>query len=137
MLMIASTLMNTSAQSSSVPTDAVSTVNAFITSIVEKKPSDLQRLVTHDFSIVSWDGEIVDAQLLSQGLQEGLINLQNSSTFAVRSRSYGDASIVNGTWRIKGDIQGNTFDTNIIFTGVVVKQGGLPKIASFQMTPTH
>ena len=137
MLMVVGCLVNSNAQNTAISTDAVGIVNAFISSIADKKSSDLQRLVTHDFNIVSWDGQTVDTQLLTQGLQEGVINLQNSATFAVRSRSYGDASIVTGTWRIKGDIQGTQFDNNILFTGVVVKQGGIAKIASFQMTPIH
>ncbi len=117
--------------------DPAAVVNAFITSVAEKNTGNLQSLVTHDFTIISWDGQSVDSQLLSQGLQEGVVNLSNSNASALRTRSYGDAAVVTGNWKISGDIEGNRFDNTMVFTGVVVKQGGALKLASFHMTPVQ
>lgn len=115
--------------------DPAAIVNAFFASIVEKNTSNLQSVVTYDFSVVSWNGDLVDSQLLSQGLQEGVVNLQESNASSIRIRKYGDASVVTGNWKIKGDIEGNRFDNYLVFTGVVVKQGSSLKLASLQLTP--
>jgi hypothetical protein len=113
------------------------TVNAFLTSITEKNTSNLRSLVTTDFAVVSWNGDLVDSYLLSQGLQEGIVNLQESKPTGMRTKNYGDAAVITGNWKVMGEIEGNRVDNFMIFTALVVKQGGVFKLASFHLTPVQ
>lgn len=117
--------------------DPATTVNAFLTSISEKNTKNMQSIVTNDFAIVSWNGELVDSYMLSQALQEGFVNLEESRPAGLRTRNYGEAAVVTGSWKAVGDIEGNRFDNYMIFTALVVKQGGVFKLASFHLTPVQ
>lgn len=117
--------------------DPATTVNAFLTSLSEKNTKNMQSIVTNDFAIVSWNGELVDSYMLSQALQEGFVNLEESRPAGLRTRNYGEAAVVTGNWKAMGDIEGNRFDNYMIFTALVVKQGGVFKLASFHLTPVQ
>jgi ketosteroid isomerase-like protein len=124
-----------SSQTNSFAEDPAASTTTFFQSLLDKKSSELTRVITSDFGVVSFDGEIVDGYTLSQAVSEGYLVIEEASTSGLRTRSYGDAAIITGNWKTKGNVQGTRFDTEVVFTSMCVKQGGSWKVASMQFTP--
>lgn len=125
-----------SAQSANaLPQDPSACTNSFFQSLLEENGSSLSRLLTPDFGIVSFDGQVIDGYTLAEGVSGGYVIIDVASTSGIQTRTYGDAAVVTGLWKTKGKVQGNGFDTEVVFTSMCVKQGGAWKIASMQFTP--
>jgi hypothetical protein len=115
------------------PTDCT---NAFFKAMLDEDASLMSKILTNDFTITNFDGQLVDADLLGQVLNGGFLIVETGSTSAIRVRTYNDnAAIVTGNWRFKGAIQGNNLDTEITFGAFCVKIAGVWKVANMQFTP--
>lgn len=120
---------------SPIPSDAQACTTSFFQALAEKNASSLTQLLTYDFGAVSFDGQLIDGKMLGEAVASGYITIENSSTSSVRTRSYGDASVVTGFWNTKGTIQSVDFNTEVVFSALCVKQAGAWKLASIQFTP--
>lgn len=125
------------AQQTTVSTqDATAAGNAFFKSLLDEDGMALGKLVTPDFSLLSYDGNTVDGDLLLQAVNGGYIVIYTASVTDTRTRQYNnDATVMTGNWKAKGSVQGQAFDNNVGFSVVCVKQGDTWKIANVQFTP--
>jgi ketosteroid isomerase-like protein len=109
---------------------------AFFKVLKDADSGTLVKIATDDFVIISSDGQQAERDLLVQGLSGGFLTVQESPINVTRTSVYNsDASIVSGSTRFKGDLQGQKFDTAIIFSATCIKQGAGWKIAGMQITP--
>jgi hypothetical protein len=120
-----------------VPSDAQTSTTSFFQALAEKNTTSLNQLLTFDFGLVSFDGQIIDGKMLSEAVESGYITIENNNISSLRVRSYGDASVVTGIWNTKGTIQSVDFNTEVVFSAFCVKQGGAWKLASIQFTPVR
>jgi ketosteroid isomerase-like protein len=128
--------MNTYAQASfSRPQDATECSNAFFKALLDEDSNALNNVLADDFSIVSFDGQQVDRDMLSQGVAQGYIVVDTGITSGIRTRDYGDVGVVTGTWNAKGKIENNGFQNQVTYTVVSVKKGGIWKVSTVQLTP--
>lgn len=120
---------------SATPRDAQTCTTSFFQALTEKNTTSLNQLLTFDFGVVSFDGQIIDGKMLTEAVESGYITIENSNISSMRIRSYGDAAVVTGFWNTKGTIQSVDFNTEVVFSALCVKQGGTWKLASIQFTP--
>lgn len=125
------------AANSAISDDAQTCTISFFQALAEKNSTSLNHLLTFDFGLVSFDGQIIDGKMLSEAVESGYITIENSNISSLRARSYGDASVVTGFWNTKGTIQSIDFNTEVVFSALCIKQGGAWKLASIQFTPVH
>ena len=91
-------------------------------------------ITTDDFTIMSFDGQVADRDLLGQGLSGGFLNLETATATNLRTRNYGTTTLVLGDSKFKGSLQGTNFNTNVVFTITCVKNGDKWKIAAAQLS---
>lgn len=114
------------------PTDCS---NAFFTAMLNEDATAVGKVTTDDFSLVNYDGQVVDKDLLIQAVGGGYVVIETSAVSAGRTRTYNDnAAIISGSWKSKGAVQGQNFDAESYFTVMCVKQNGGWKVASVQLT---
>ncbi|QIP17543.1 nuclear transport factor 2 family protein [Spirosoma aureum] len=112
--------------------------NAFFKAMLDEDGTTIGKLLASDFSLTSFDGNAVEGDLLAQGVSGGYVVVETATVSNTRTRQYNnDAAIMTGTWKAKGSVQGQGFDTTVSFSIVSAKQGGSWKIANVQFTPTH
>lgn len=110
--------------------------NAFFKALLDEDSSALGRLVASDFSLTSLDGNTVDGDVLVQGVGGGFVIIETSAVSDMQTRQYNnDAAVMTGTWKAKGNVQGQAFEPNVKFSVVCAKQAGSWKIANVQFTP--
>lgn len=130
--------LTTYAQASfSRPQDATECSAAFFKALLDEDSNVLNNILADDFSIVSFDGQQVDRDMLAQGVAQGYIVVDTGMTSGIRTRSYGDVGVVTGTWNVKGKIENNGFQNEVTYTVVSVKQGGSWKVSAVQLTPVR
>jgi ketosteroid isomerase-like protein len=119
------------------PTQDPKTVTmAFFKVLKDADAATLVKIATNDFVIISSDGQQADRDLLSQALGGGFLTVQESPINTVTPRIYnGDAAVVVGNMRFKGDLQGQKFDMSVVFSATCVKDGTGWKIANLQLSP--
>jgi hypothetical protein len=97
----------------------------------------MSKTIASDFSLISFDGSLVDGELMVQGVSGGFIVIETAAISDARTRQYNsDAAVVTGKWKAKGNVQGQPFDNTVTFSVVCVRQGSFWKIANVQFTPT-
>lgn len=112
--------------------------NAFFKAMLNEDGGTIGKLITSDFIITSFDGQMVDGDLLQQGLNGGYAVFETGVVSDASTRQYNaDSAVMTGTWKVKGTIQSNPLDANAAFSVVCVKQGGLWKVAHVQFTPAR
>ena len=110
--------------------------NAFFKSLLDEDSSTLGKLMASDFNLTSADGNTVDGELLIQGVGGGFVVIETSTVSDTQTRQYNnDAAVMTGTWKAKGNVQGQAFEPNVKFSVVCAKQAGSWKIANVQFTP--
>jgi ketosteroid isomerase-like protein len=134
-LMLLSLASLVRAQQAFAPTNANDCTLAFFTALADKDAATLRSLVTVDFSMVSFDGRLIDGAALSEALASGYITIERGDVSGTYTRLYGDAGLTTGTWEARGSLQGYTFRNHISFMAVCVRQGGRWKLAGMQLTP--
>lgn len=108
---------------------------AIMKALEAEDASALAAITTDDFTIVSFDGQTADRDLLSQGLSGGFLVVETAPANNVRSRQYnGDTAIVTGDSKFKGSLQGTNFNANIVFVATCVKMNNGWKVANLQLS---
>ena len=112
--------------------------NAFFKALLDEDSATLSKLVASDFSLTSLDGNTVGGDLLVQGVGGGFVVVETSAVSDTQTRQYNnDAAVMTGTWKAKGNVQGQAFEPNVKFSVVFAKQAGAWKIANVQFTPVQ
>lgn len=110
--------------------------NAFFKAMLDEDGTSMGKLLAPDFSIVGFDGQSADGDLLMQGVSGGYVVVETGVISDARTRQYNsDAAVMTGTWKVKGNIQGQPLDTSAAFSVVSAKQGSGWKIVNVQLTP--
>lgn len=127
----------TFAQSATDPSqDPLILTNAFFNALLDEDSKAIGRTMSSDFSLVSFDGNLVDGDLLIQGVGGGSIVIETAAISGTRTRQYNsDAAVVTGKWKAKGNVQGEPFDNSVTFSVVCIRQGEAWKITNAQFTP--
>jgi hypothetical protein len=139
-LVIAALLLNTAtfAQQADVNQDPTALGNAFFKALLDEDGAALGKLVASDFSLTSFDGHSVESDMLVQGVSGGYVVVDAATVSDTRIRLYNnDAAVMTGTWKAKGNVQGQSFDNTVTFSVVSAKQNGSWKIVNIQFTPIH
>ncbi len=141
-LSIVTCLMLTSAsygqQATDPAQDPTALGNAFFKAMLDEDGSAMTKLLASDFSITSFNGQAVDGDLLVQGVSGGYVVVESATVSGTQTRQYNsDAAVMTGTWKAKGNIQGQGFDNSVAFSLVSAKQGGSWKIVNVQFTPVQ
>jgi Domain of unknown function (DUF4440) len=132
-MLLSSLAFGQSADPTATPTDCT---NSFFKAMLDEDAGLMSKVLAADFTITSFDGQLVDADLLGQAVNGGFVIIETGTTSRLRTRTYNDnAAIVTGNWRFKGAIQGNNLDTEITFGAVCVKIAGAWKMVNMQFTP--
>lgn len=137
-LVIAALLLNTAtfAQQADVNQDPTALGNAFFKALLDEDGAALGKLVASDFSLTSFDGHSVESDMLVQGVSGGYVVVDAATVSDTRIRLYNnDAAVMTGTWKAKGNVQGQSFDNTVTFSVVSAKQNGSWKIVNIQFTP--
>ncbi|QMW01968.1 nuclear transport factor 2 family protein [Spirosoma foliorum] len=136
-ILCASLLLTTATFAQQDPTqDPTALGNAFFKAMLDEDSKTLGSLFTPDFSLVSFDGSSVEGDMLVQGVGGGYVVVDAATVSGTRVRQYNnDAAVMTGTWKAKGNVQGNGFDNTVSFALTCVKQGSTWKIANVQFTP--
>lgn len=109
--------------------------NAFFKAMLDEDGT-ISKYLTNDFSIISFDGQVVDGDLLAQAVGGGYVIIETGVVSDARTRQYNtDAAVMTGNWKVKGSVQGQTLDNTSAVAILMVKQNGAWKIASVQFTP--
>lgn len=124
------------AYSQTPPADATTAAKEFFSALTEENSLSLGKLLANDFVLLSFDGQVVDASTLQEGLSGGYIIIDSGDTNRNYTRTYQDTGIVTGIWNVKGSLEGQSFSNLLAYTVVVVRQGGAWKVASVQFTPS-
>lgn len=123
------------AQQNFLPANPAECTQSFFTALTEENTPAVRALLTIDFSMVSFDGSLIDAATLAEAISSGSITIERGDVQRMYSRVYGDAGIVTGTWDARGKLQGYDFQNRISFMAVCVRQGASWKVAGVQFTP--
>ncbi|GAB3891201.1 nuclear transport factor 2 family protein [Spirosoma agri] len=123
-------------QATDLAQDPTALGNAFFKALLDENGDAVSKLITSDFSLVSFDGNAVAGDLLAQGMNGGYIVVETAALSNAQTRQYNnDAAVMTGTWKAKGSVRGQAFDSTVSFSVVSVKQGSSWKIANIQFTP--
>ncbi|GAB3502254.1 hypothetical protein GCM10027341_30010 [Spirosoma knui] len=129
----------TYAQQATDPTqDPTALGNAFFKAMLDEDGTTMGKLLASDFSIISFDGQSVEGDMLAQGMNGGYVVVESATVSNARTRQYNnDSAVMTGNWKAKGNVQGQAFDTNVTFSVISAKQGNAWKIVNVQFTPTR
>ncbi|GAB3640389.1 nuclear transport factor 2 family protein [Spirosoma arcticum] len=138
---VAALLLTTSAFAQQAATadptqDPTAIGNAFFKAMLDEDGTSMGKLIAPDFTIISFDGQSVDGDLLVQGVSGGYVTIETGVVSDARTRQYNtDSAVMTGTWKVKGAIQGQPLDATSAFCVSSVKQGSNWKIVNVQFTP--
>ena len=109
--------------------------NAFFKAMLDEDGT-ISKYLTSDFSIISFDGQVVDGDLLAQAVGGGYVIIETGVVSNARTRQYNsDAAVMTANWKVKGSVQGQALDNTSAVSAVMVKQNSAWKISSVQFTP--
>ena len=115
--------------------DASSSTQTFFEALREKDGAALSGVLASDFYLISFDSQLLDAGTLREAVSAGYVQVDRDELYNLRTRTYGEAAVVTGNWRVRARLQGQSFDTEVVFSSLCVRQGGSWKLASLQLTP--
>lgn len=118
------------------PADATAAAKNFLQALTDENSNGLNQLLGRDFVLLSFDGQVVDAATLIDGVSGGYVVIDSGNTYSNYTRNYQDTGIVTGIWDVRGTVQGQSFSNRLSYTIVSVKQGGAWKVVSVQFTPS-
>ena len=129
------TFAQTAAPAATAAMEPQALATAFFKAIEAEDAGAMANITTDDFAIVSFDGQVADRDLLSQGLSGGFLVVETAPANNLRVRMYnGTTAIVFGDSKFKGSLQGANFNTNASFTVTCIKMPNGWKIASTQLS---
>lgn len=137
LLLTTATFAQQAATTTADPTqDPTALGNAFFKAMLDEDGNSIGKLLASDFSLVSFDGQSVDGDLLMQAIGGGYAVFDTGVVSDARTRQYNtDTAVMTGMWKVKGNIQGQPLDANSAFSVVSTKQGSGWKIVNVQFTP--
>lgn len=120
------------------PQDPTALGSAFFKALLDEDSKTLESLISSDLDLISFDGQSIDGDLLVQGVSGGALIIETGDVSDEVTRVYNDDSaVMTGTWKSKGNIQGQAFDNSVTFSVVIAKQAGIWKIVNVQFTPAN
>lgn len=112
--------------------------NAFFKAMLDEDGNAMGKLLADNFTIISFDGQTVDKDLLLQGVNGGYLIVETGTVSGATTRQYNnDAAVMTGNWKAKGSVQGQAFSNDVAFSLVSAKQGNGWKIVNVQLTPSR
>ena len=134
-LLFTSTLF---AQQATTTQDPTALGHAFFKALLDEDSKALGSLISSDLDVISFDGQSIDGDLLVQGVSGGALIIETGTVSDEVTRVYNnDSAVMTGTWKSKGNLQGQAFDNSVTFSVVSAKQAGIWKIVNVQFTPAH
>ncbi len=122
------------AQKNTLPGNAAECKQLFFEALFNEDAARMQTLFASDFTLVSFDGQLVDGITFANELKNGVLVFDTGSVTYSNLRLYGDMGIDTGTWKSEGTLQGKPFKHDVAYTLVCMRQGAGWKIASIQFT---
>jgi ketosteroid isomerase-like protein len=122
------------AQHTTPPASVTECTQLFFKTLFNEDATAMRSLFTSDFTLVSFDGQLVDGVTFANELKNGILVFDTGQVTSSIIRLYGDTGIVTGTWMSAGTLQEKSFKHDVAYTLVCVQQGAGWKIASIQFT---
>jgi hypothetical protein len=117
------------------PVDGTDCSNLFFRALLEEDAASIGSLVSNDFTVVSFNGHLVDSPTLQQAITQGYIVVDSGMLTGTTTRMYGEVAVVSGQWNVSARIQNNGYQANVAYTTVCVRSGGQWKVTAAQFTP--
>ena len=95
----------------------------------------MRSLLTNDFLLVNFDGQLLGGNMLIDGLSKGILVIDSGEVVETDVRVYGETGIATGKWKVKGVVDGTAHDRELVYTIVVVRQAADWRVASLQLSP--
>lgn len=112
--------------------------NAFFKALLDEDAKTLERLISSNLDVISFDGQSIEGESLVEGLGNGTFSIATSLVSDEVTRLYNDDSaVMTGNWQVKGTILGQAYDDSVTFSIVSAKQAGVWKIVNVQFTPVR
>lgn len=137
LICLASIMPAAAQQNAPQPVDGTDCSNLFFKALLEEDAASVGSLITNDFTVISFNGQLVDSRALQQAVTQGYIVVDSGMLTGTRTRTYGDVAVVSGQWNVSARIQNNGFQGNVAYTTICVRAGGQWKVASAQLTPVQ
>ncbi|AKD58231.1 nuclear transport factor 2 family protein [Spirosoma radiotolerans] len=126
------------AQQAAASQDPTALGHAFFKALLDEDSKTVESLISSDLEVISFDGQSIDGDLLVQGVSGGAFIIETGDVSDEVTRVYNnDSAVMTGTWKSKGNIQGQAFDNSVTFSVVIAKQAGIWKIVNVQFTPAR
>jgi ketosteroid isomerase-like protein len=120
-----------------LPRDAEECSNIFFKALLDEDSNVLDNILADDFSIVSFDGQLIDRTTFSGAVAQGYLTIETGMLSGVRTRNYGDVGVVTGIWNVRGKIESSGFQNQVAYTIISVKKAGIWKVVNVQLTPVN
>jgi len=107
----------------------------WISAIVKRNASYLQKHETEDYTFTGPDGKLLSKQEDIENTTTGDTVFDDFKIDSVKGRFYGDTAVVNGLGTIKAHEKDRDLGGKYSWTDVFVKQNGEWKAVAAQLTP--
>lgn len=136
-LLLISGITTYSQPSITPPIDATDCSNVFFKALLEEDGDALTNLLTTDFSVTSFNGQIIDRNLLINYITKGYLKVESAMLSGINTRDYGNVNVITGNWDVRGKLQNSDFQNNLAYMVICVKSGGNWKVSAVQLTPVR
>lgn len=106
----------------------------FFNTMLHEDATTMRSLLTEDFLLVSFDGQLLGSHMLLDGLSKGILTIESGDATEADVRVNGETGIVIGQWKVKGVVDRNAHDLQLVYTLVCVRPFEDWKIASLHLT---
>lgn len=117
------------------PPNAEDCTSMFFKALLDEDNVALENILASDFSLTSFDGQLIDRNILMDGVVQGYLTVDSGMLSSMRTRNYGDVAVVTGNWSARGRLQNISFNNDLAYMVIVVKSAGNWKISAIQFTP--
>jgi hypothetical protein len=116
--------------------DVLTTEHAFFSALVHRRVSELDQLLSEDFTLVEvLSGNVLGKSALISGLSSGQLSFQMIDPADALVRLYEAVAIVTGRTRMNGQFGGQPFTAHSRYTHVYIEHKGRWRLAAAQGTP--
>ena len=102
--------------------------------MIAKDTASLEKLLADDLMYIHSNSMVENKQQHLSAISAGKIVYQSMKREAPSVRFYGKIAICNGSIQVKGLLNGNPFDVQMLYTAVYKKQGKNWLLANWQTT---
>lgn len=118
-------------------TDVTDANKALFNALLNKDASTLEGLLDSDCTLIMVDGSTYDRETVLTGVKGGYATFDESNVESASVKMLNsDVAVVLGTWKTKGQIQGNNFDYRAFYSTIFIKRGNGWKVSQAQFTIT-